>query len=266
MTSFKHQQYVSYIYLIREREFLNNDDDVYKVGRTTQYPDNIIHRLRSYKKKSEIILVLQCDPKDVVELETTIKRQFRKRFKSHPDGTEYFRGDKCEMIRCIYENTIESINKRNNVDADNKSEEFVSFQSARIKLNDFLKKRSIQNNINININTNTETPTSLNECKIQNTDVNYSLCSRCHKEFTTKHDVIRHLEKKKSCDPIYSNKSREQCIEEFRTIPRKPRSNNNKNEPSPVNNVTNNAPRAIINNSCGTLNIDRSIHINLTGS
>jgi len=104
--------------LIWEREFLNNGENVYKVGRTTQTPDNFIHRLKSYKKKSEIIHVQQCDPIHVVELETSIKRQFRKQFRTHTDGTEYFIGDRYDMIQCIYENITNSVDKKNKLQTE----------------------------------------------------------------------------------------------------------------------------------------------------
>lgn len=97
---------VSYIYLIREREFLNTNQNIYKVGRTTQEPHNKIKRLQDYKKGSEIILVIKVPNEDVVSIEDTIKKEFKTTFKSHTDGCEYFEGDIDKMKRIVVKHTI----------------------------------------------------------------------------------------------------------------------------------------------------------------
>jgi len=90
-------QAIGYIYLIHEREFLSTNNPTYKIGCTVQGPDNQVHRLRSYKKGSKIIMVLSVDKTEVRDIETAIKREFRDKFTRHTDGTEYFTGDVKEM-------------------------------------------------------------------------------------------------------------------------------------------------------------------------
>lgn len=94
---------VSYIYLIREREFLKKGEQIYKVGRTTQKPNARIARFDGYKKDSELIIIVECLTSKVVEIETDIKRQFNVAFKLHTDGTESFYGNAKEMAEIIYE-------------------------------------------------------------------------------------------------------------------------------------------------------------------
>jgi hypothetical protein len=88
---------VGYIYMIQEREFLQQNDPTFKIGCTVQEPDNQIIRLRSYKKGSKIIMVLAVDRERVRSIETAIKTEFRSKFIRHRDGTEYFTGDVNEM-------------------------------------------------------------------------------------------------------------------------------------------------------------------------
>lgn len=88
---------VSYIYLIREREFLDSNQNIYKIGRTSQECDNKIRRLQNYKKGSQIVLVIEVDNNNVISLETNIKREFEKEFTSHSDGFEYFEGNVNQM-------------------------------------------------------------------------------------------------------------------------------------------------------------------------
>ena len=44
---------MGYIYLIREREFVNNNKHIYKIGRTDAY--DVRSRLKSYPSESEVI-------------------------------------------------------------------------------------------------------------------------------------------------------------------------------------------------------------------
>lgn len=101
-----------YIYLIREREFLLRDEDVYKVGATVQKHANLqIKRLYNYKKGSQLLCVCICDYDCVFNVESNIKQQFRKKFQKHIDGNEYFIGDPNVMLRIIY-NNLPLINKK----------------------------------------------------------------------------------------------------------------------------------------------------------
>lgn len=97
----KQEQNTSYIYLIREREHLLNNKPIYKFGRSTQLPDNMIYRLRKYKKGSEIIMVLQCN--NVIETENKIRTLFKQKFIQHSDGHEHYYGDVNLMKKIIWD-------------------------------------------------------------------------------------------------------------------------------------------------------------------
>lgn len=86
-----------YIYMIQEREFLQQKNPTFKIGCTVQEPDNQIKRLKAYKKGSRIVLVLAVDKANVRSIESSIKAEFTNRFPKHPDGTEYFTGPEKEM-------------------------------------------------------------------------------------------------------------------------------------------------------------------------
>jgi hypothetical protein len=93
---------LGYIYLLREREFRLRDEKVYKIGRTIQTTCSLqLRRLKDYKKGSELCLVRQVSSAKVAEIETSIKAEFRKSFRQHADGHEYFYGDMEQMMNII---------------------------------------------------------------------------------------------------------------------------------------------------------------------
>lgn len=91
----------SYIYLIREREFITSKNEIYKIGRTTQEKSLRINRFNAYKKGSEIILLKEVSNDYVIEIESKLIKQFNEKFIRHIDGTEYFEGNKNEMTQLI---------------------------------------------------------------------------------------------------------------------------------------------------------------------
>lgn len=94
---------LGYIYLIREREFFNNNVPVYKVGMTIQKTASCaLERLKDYKKGSELCTVMPVNPTHCLEIETRIKRSFREAFKKHDDGYEYFEGEPWKMIQIMF--------------------------------------------------------------------------------------------------------------------------------------------------------------------
>ena len=88
---------IGYIYMIQEREFLQQKNPTFKIGCTVQEPDNQIKRLKAYKKGSKIVITIAVDRERVRSIETAIKSEFTNRFTKHSDGTEYFTGDEKEM-------------------------------------------------------------------------------------------------------------------------------------------------------------------------
>lgn len=93
---------LGYIYLLREREFLKNKENVYKVGRTIQKETSLIlDRLKAYKKGSELVMIRQVPCLNTIQIETSIVREFRNHFTQHLDGREYFIGNVKQMINII---------------------------------------------------------------------------------------------------------------------------------------------------------------------
>lgn len=94
-----------YIYLLQEREFFNNKDNVYKLGKTTQ---ELVKRFSGYPKGTVIILTINVISSD--ESETHLLEIFREKFVSRNDyGTEHFQGDLMEMIKILHEHQLEQI-------------------------------------------------------------------------------------------------------------------------------------------------------------
>jgi hypothetical protein len=86
-------------YLLREREFIKLNEQVYKIGRTNQ---QFLTRMNGYPKGSQVVfmsLVSNC-----YTLEETIKKIFTQKFIKRKDiGNEYFEGDVNEMLKIIRE-------------------------------------------------------------------------------------------------------------------------------------------------------------------
>ena len=93
----------NFVYLIREREFIRLDENVYKLGKTTQLPNS---RLQGYPKSSQIVLFI-----DVFDCHTTEKKlisAFDSLFINRKDiGREYYEGELNAMKRTFF-NIIDS--------------------------------------------------------------------------------------------------------------------------------------------------------------
>ena len=86
-----------YIYLLREREFIRMNEDIYKIGKTKQPHDN---RFRQYPKGSDLILQIKCVNCDTAE--RTILNQFKQKYRPCRNiGNEYFEGNYIDMINTI---------------------------------------------------------------------------------------------------------------------------------------------------------------------
>ncbi len=87
-----------YIYLIHVREFKNSQQQIYKIGKTTQ---SNLNRFKTYPKDSELLFYMCCD--DCHKAEKEVIREFKKNFIQKKDiGTEYFEGDLKEMMKDIF--------------------------------------------------------------------------------------------------------------------------------------------------------------------
>ena len=87
------------VYLLREREFLKTNENIYKIGRTTQINDN---RIKQYPKGSELILLVTVD--NCIFIENKIKILFKQKYTQRKDiGTEYFEGNYINMRNNIFD-------------------------------------------------------------------------------------------------------------------------------------------------------------------
>jgi hypothetical protein len=94
------QDETEYIYLIREREFIRTNDNVYKVGRTKQQINNSIRRFDEYPKGSEPVFLIKVA--SAIKTEADILKMMKQQFKQRLDyGKEYFEGDSNVMISAI---------------------------------------------------------------------------------------------------------------------------------------------------------------------
>jgi hypothetical protein len=82
-----------YIYMLREREFIASNQDIYKIGRSEQ--ENCI-RVVKYPKSSELISKNSCF--DCLEMENYLIKLFKNKYIQRTDiGAEYFEGNVTQM-------------------------------------------------------------------------------------------------------------------------------------------------------------------------
>ncbi len=85
-----------YIYVIREREFVNMNQNIFKIGRT----ENFLRRFSQYPKNSEIVFVNKVN--DQCKIETDLIRKLKQKFKQRKDiGNEYFEAEKNSLLDIV---------------------------------------------------------------------------------------------------------------------------------------------------------------------
>ena len=88
----------NYIYLIKEREFIDKKLNIFKLGKTKQESNK---RLVSYPKGSYLLFHMICF--DCDKLEIILINAFNKLFLNKKEiGREYFEGNHNDMIDVIY--------------------------------------------------------------------------------------------------------------------------------------------------------------------
>lgn len=87
---------VDKIYLIRTREFIDKDEDVYKLGKSKRRGTR---RSNEYPVDSEVYLIVEVD--NCANSENRLKEKFRKQFGPPKYGNEWFKGDRYEMMELI---------------------------------------------------------------------------------------------------------------------------------------------------------------------
>lgn len=79
-----------HLYLIKEREFIKTNENIYKIGKTK----NIKNRMPSYPKDSRVYVIYYC-ASDIHKVEKELIKEFDKLFKKRTDiGNEYYETDK----------------------------------------------------------------------------------------------------------------------------------------------------------------------------
>lgn len=92
------------LYLLQEREHFNAKDNVYKIGKTKQ---EIGKRISSYPKGSNLILTLGISKLLLDEAEKELIKIFTGKYKLRNEiGSEYFEGDKFDMMKVIFDYVI----------------------------------------------------------------------------------------------------------------------------------------------------------------
>ena len=134
---------MEYIYLIKEREFIKTEDEIYKIGRSSQYNAK---RINQYPNGSIILLIIFCGNSG--EIEKFLITEFKKLFKQRRDiGLEYFEGCFLKMRDVITENvkkldniTIDKFKKETQYELNKRIENIESLISERKKRNSELEQ------------------------------------------------------------------------------------------------------------------------------
>jgi hypothetical protein len=202
------------IYLIHTRELRSLNEITYKIGRS--YDLDV--RITQYPKKSKIIFAINCENSVLCERE--LMKIFKSKFIQKLDyGTEYFEGDKKEMIKEIY-------NFINNINTDNIIKNKIIKKKNKKKIIDkeIIKKEIIEKDIKLNRTCPTckytfEYPSRLKKhfenvihCKKSeleikdfflqiNNNIVIIKCDICNKEFSRKDSLNRHIQNLKCHKP-----------------------------------------------------------------
>ena len=102
---------IQYVYMIKTREFIRMNENIFKIGRTEQLN---LGRFNSYDKGS--ILLFQSICENCRDCEKMIIKKFKENFIHRTDfGNEYFEGDcnkmisiLCDIVSCKKLDTLEN--------------------------------------------------------------------------------------------------------------------------------------------------------------
>ena len=108
---------MGYIYLIKLANFVQEDKNIYKIGRTEQA--NMNNRLRNYDRNYKLFYSIYVE--DPVKVERVILKKFNNEFKRYNEGDykktkEYFEGDKDIMIKIINQVCCPKVKQDKNVE------------------------------------------------------------------------------------------------------------------------------------------------------
>jgi hypothetical protein len=139
----------NYIYLVKEREFIKTNENIYKIGRSKQENTK---RFLQYPKGSELILQEACG--DCIKTEKMIINEFKIHFIHRKDiGNEYFEGDYLKMRKIVWGYLLDESNQ---VENDHCNESLENIQSPRKEIFkdiiDNLIENKLKKNVDIYVN------------------------------------------------------------------------------------------------------------------
>jgi len=167
---------MEYIYILKEREFIKTNEDIYKIGKTRQ--DNL-GRFNNYPNGSSLYLQYFCNNSDFIELR--IIDSFKENFIQRLDiGREYFEGNIDEMMDKIYHirNQYSNLSK----------EEIDSIETNRINnmKNEALKKKVLREEIRLK-----------NQIMVENLKKTINEHKKKEEEIINKHYLVKRVKNTK---------------------------------------------------------------------
>lgn len=94
------------IYLLQEREFINKNENVYKIGMTRHEPNK---RLSKYPKNSQLFLAVACKNENTCDIENELINKFKNMsqiVQRNDIGNEYFQGNINLMMNEIFSTVV----------------------------------------------------------------------------------------------------------------------------------------------------------------
>jgi hypothetical protein len=237
----------NYIYLLRTREFVTANQNVYKIGRTNQTHTN---RFKQYPKGSELILQYSCN--DCIACEKGLLYIFRVNYIKRKDiGSEYFEGDVVGMKRDIHNfidneednviNTNELINEEKIQKKLEKQKQIQKQLEQRLALHkqaELAKQEEKQKQLTIELElkkqlelakqAELEKQVEINKQKsIIKKDKKYKpeshmydfTCERCGLSFNEKRVLLTHLKRLKWCIAVEKDIEPSKLIENIKSKP-----------------------------------------------
>lgn len=186
-----------FIYLVHTREFINSDQNIYKIGRTR----NLTRRLKSYPKGSQCLFSIQTN--DEINDERNLIDIFKYSFIQRLDiGKEYFEGNIDKMMNIIENNLNEMHNVQSYVAPINITKKKIY----KCDKCDKIFKQKSHYEVHINKKYPCEKMNSIENLIQQKKIINEEnmkiyiknrICIYCDKKFARKENVMYHL--KNSC-------------------------------------------------------------------
>jgi hypothetical protein len=91
------EEIIKRVYLLKDTVAIRSNENVYKIGKTSQ---QTLNRFSQYPKGSKVLLLIACN--NCNETENNILKLFKKKYKNRIDyGNEYFEGNYKEMTKDI---------------------------------------------------------------------------------------------------------------------------------------------------------------------